>query len=219
MRAFFRNNGLTIALVILFLGSIVGHFLTGHAFENQELREHGQPTVSLLHYLTDDHFLSTVFENWESEFLQMAAYVLLTAYLFQKGSSESNDPERPPRDEHMARSRLTAASPRALRAGPAVRRIYSHSLGIALVLLFAASFIGHWHFSAREAAIEARLHGRAAVEPAAYLIDPGFWFESFQNWQSEFLSTAVLIVLSIYLRERGSPESKPVGAPNEETGA
>lgn len=219
MQRWIRDNGLTIALMLLFVGTILGHFFAGHAFENQQLAEHGQRPIGMLAYLTDPHFLSTVFENWESEFLQMSTYVVLTAYLFQRGSSESNDPDEPARDERTAPSALTGKSPKLLRGSAHARWLYGHSLGLTLFLLFVASFVLHWLFSAREAAAEALAHGQKAVSVMAYLRDPGLWFESFQNWQSEFLSTAVLIVLSIFLREKGSPESKPVGAPNAETGA
>jgi membrane protein implicated in regulation of membrane protease activity len=219
MRTFLRDNGLTIALILLFAGSLVGHLLAGHAFENQQLAEHGQRPIGLQAYITHPQFLSTLFENWESEFLQMSTYVVLTAYLFQRGSSESNDPDEPPRDERTAPSALTGKSPPLLRGSARMRWLYGHSLGIILFLLFIASFVAHWLFSAKEAASEAMAHGQEPVDALAYLFDATLWFESFQNWQSEFLSTAVLIVLSIYLREKRSPESKPVGAPHEQTGS
>ena len=214
MRAFLKDNGLTITLMLLFTGSLVGHALAGVRFENQQLALHGQPALSLSAYLLHPQFLSTLFENWESEFLQMSAYVVLTAFLFQRGSSESADPEAPPRDEKLG----SREAPAALRRGALARWLYAHSLGLVLFLLFVATFALHWFYSAKEAANEAVSHGETPSGMIAYLGDPGFWFESFQNWQSEFLSTAVLVVLSIYLRQRGSPESKPVGAPHGQTG-
>ena len=216
MRAFFKNNGLTILLLLMFLGSLLGHALAGQRFDNQQLALHGEPPVGLLAYLADPQFLSTSFENWESEFLQMSAYVVLTSFLFQKGSSESADPEGPPRDEKMGSRKQD--TPGFLRSGAFLKWIYAHSLGIVLFVLFVVSFALHWLFSAREAAADAASHGGQPVNTIAYLADAGFWFESLQNWQSEFLSTAVLIVLSIYLRQKGSPESKPVGAPPSQTG-
>lgn len=218
MRKFLRDNGLTMALVVLFVGSVVGHFLTGHAFHNQELASHGEPAIGLLAYLGEDQFWSTLFENWESEFLQMSTYVVLTAYLFQRGSAESEDPDAPPRDECMGQGEGGEGSPAVLKAGTAARWLYAHSLGLMLFLLFVATFVAHWLYSAREAAAEARLHGEQPIGAVNFLSDSQFWFQSFQNWQSEFLSTAVLIVLSIFLREKGSPESKPVGAPHSKTG-
>lgn len=174
MRSYLRDNGLTIALLLLFGGSIVGHFLAGHAFANQQLVEHGEAPIGLWAYLVHPQFLSTIFENWESEFLQMSTYVVLTAYLFQRGSSESADPDEPPRDEHMKRSELSGISPLALRGNAAVRWLYSHSLGIMLFVMFVVSFVAHWLFSAREAASEAVAHGQQPVDAMAYLLDAGF---------------------------------------------
>jgi hypothetical protein len=214
-----KDNGLTIVLMLLFLASIVGQWLSGWAVENEDLRRHGAPMLSRLAYLADPAFISSVFENWESEFLQMSMYVVLTGMLVQRGSSESNDPDGPPRDGPLAKEAKKAGAPAPLRAGPAVRWAYAHSLGIALLLLFIASFVLHWTHSAQAAAAEAAAHGERPVGTLAYLGDPQLWFESFQNWQSEFLSTAVLVVLSIFLRQQNSPESKPVSAPHSQTGA
>jgi hypothetical protein len=201
----------------MFLGSLAGHFIAGYKFESEQLAMHGTPPISLADYVIDPQFLSTVFENWESEFLQMSAYVILTSFLFQRGSSESADPDAPPRDEMIEPPKPGRSA--MLQRGPKARWIYAHSLGIVLFILFVATFLLHWLFSAREAAQEAIRHGDVPVGTVAYLADSGLWFESLQNWQSEFLSTAVLVVLSIYLRQRGSPESKPVGAPHQQTGA
>jgi hypothetical protein len=160
-----------------------------------------------------------VFENWESEFLQMSAYVVLTAMLIQKGSAESRSPDDPPRDADLKAQARKPGAPRILMGGDAARWLYAHSLGIALFTLFSLSFLLHWWNSAEAAADEALQHGETPQGVLAYLGDPQLWFESFQNWQSEFLSTAVLVVLSIWLRQRESPESKAVAAPHDETGA
>ena len=213
-----RDNGLTLILLLLFAASILGHALTGWRVETADVLRHGQDGGTLMEYLGSAAFLSTVFENWESEFLQMAAYVVLTAFLIQKGSSESRAPEAPPRDADLEAQAGKAGAPAPLRWGAFARAVYSRSLGLALVVLFLASFILHWTQSARAAAQEALEHGEAATGTFAYLADPQLWFESFQNWQSEFLSTAVLVVLSIFLRQRESPESKPVAAPHDQTG-
>ena len=208
MRAFLRNNGLTIALVVMFLFSGVGMIWSGLSAYNDELHEHGSQTAALLRYLSSGDFLSALFENWESEFLQMSAYVMLTAMLFQRGSAESRDPDNPdrPGDELDRRN-------------PVLSWIYSYSLGIALALLFVISFAFHWWASLTASNEEALVHGGEAESLSSYLLSSQLWFESFQNWQSEFMSTAVLVVLSIFLRHKGSPESKPAGAANDETGA
>ncbi|MRG58043.1 hypothetical protein GF108_20975 [Phyllobacterium sp. SYP-B3895] len=200
---FLRNNGLTIALLTAFLGSMVGMIYAGWSHENQELIRHHLAPLEFEQYLTTDSFWSALFENWESEWLQMAAYVVLTAYLFQKGSSESRDPDDDVKDNDPPS-----------RAG----WLYGHSLGLTLGSLFVLSFVGHFFASHSAANSDAISHGEEVVSALAYLGNAGFWFESFQNWQSEFFSTATLVVLSIFLRYSGSPESKPVEAPNDQTG-
>lgn len=215
-----RDNGLSITLFLLFGLSVIGHGWAGWIANNHDLMRDGHAPIALAAYLSGPQFQSTLFENWESEFLQMAAYVILTAYLFQRGSPESKDPDKPaPQDRDPA---LDANKPRApwpVRAGGVARTLYAHSLGLALTLLFLVSFALHWMNSAAHAAEDAVRAGEHAPSLLAHLGSAELWFESFQNWQSEFLSTAVLIVLAIFLRERGSPESKPVGAPHAQTGA
>jgi hypothetical protein len=213
-----RDNGLTIALMLLFSASIVGQLLTGWHVALEDAYRHHQTALSLAAYTTSPQFLSSVFENWESEFLQMSAYVVLTAILFQRGSAESKDPDQPPRDANLEEQAKSSDAPAILRWGWFWRGIYARSLGMALALLFLLSFVMHWTQSAKMAAEEALEHGAAPLSTIAYLGDPQLWFESFQNWQSEFLSTAVLVVLSIFLRQRESPESKAVAAAHGETG-
>ena len=219
MTRIWKNNSLTIVLMLLFAATIIGQWVMGWHVENEELSRHGEAAITLGQYATDPNFISTVFENWESEFLQMSAYVVLTAILVQKGSAESKDPNEPDRDADLEKQASRPDAPRILKAGAAARWLYARSLGITLFLLFLISFVFHWMNSARVAAEQAGQHGDAAAPMMAYLGDPQLWFESFQNWQSEFLSTAVLVVLSIFLRQRESPESKPVAAPHRQTGA
>lgn len=214
-----RDNGLTIALLMLFGISIVGQWIAGWHVANEEALRRGEALLTLPAYAVSPEFLSSVFENWESEFLQMSTYVILTAVLFQRGSAESKDPDSPePRDQDLAQAALKPGAPAILRRGWFWRELYARSLGIALAVLFILSFVVHWTQSARVAAKEATARGETASTMLAYLSDAQLWFESLQNWQSEFLSTAVLIVLSIFLRQRESPESKPVAAPNAQTG-
>lgn len=220
MKTWLRDNGLSITLSLLFLASLTGHMVTGYSHENDGRLQHGQVLMSFGEFLQGGEFLSTLFENWESEFLQMACYVVLTAYLFQRGSPESKDPDEPcPQDRDPKLDEKKGEAPWAVRAGGLTRMVYGHSLGLALTALFLISFVFHWVNSFRSARDEAMEHNQPAPELLAYLGDSRFWFESFQNWQSEFLSTAVLIVLAIFLREKGSPESKPVSAPHGQTGS
>jgi hypothetical protein len=208
-RNWLRDNSLSIALATLFLVSIVGQLFSGHAAENKERLEEGVETLSLAAYFDSGAFLSSVFENWESEFLQMWTFVVLTAYLYQRGSPESRDPdgEEPRVGEEPGVKR------------PFGRLLYAHSLGLVLLVLFIASFALHWLNSTRHASEEAARKGQAAPSMLDHLGDPELWFESFQNWQSEFMSTAVLIVLGIFLRESRSTESKAVSDPNAKTGS
>jgi len=214
---FLRDNSLTIVLLLATTSTLMGMALTGHAVYNEELQEHHREAVGMVPYLVSGHFLSALFENWESEFLQMSAYVILTAFLFQRGSAESKDPDQPEETEII--ERLPKNAPAPVRAGGIRATLYSYSLGIALFALFIASFALHLRGSTVAQTMEAVLHGRPAVGLMDHLASAQLWFESFQNWQSEFLSTAVIVVLSIFLRFKGSPESKPVAAPHSETGA
>ena len=216
---FVRDNGLTIALMLLFGASLVGQLLAGWHVAIGDAARHHQPGMSLIGYASSAAFVGAVFENWESEFLQMSAYVMLTAVLIQRGSAESKDPDEGPRDHDLEAKAQATDAPKILRQGLFWRALYSRSLGLALASLFVISFVLHWIASARAASGEALEHGEPPVNVFAYLFDAQLWFESFQNWQSEFLSTAVLVVLSIFLRQRESPESKPVAAPHSQTGA
>jgi hypothetical protein len=219
MRRFLRDNGLSVTLFALFVISLIGQALTGWRAQAEELRLHELPAVGFTDYLASGHFISAVFENWESEFLQMAAYVLLTIFLFQKGASESKKPdEKNPEDESPAARRNDPDAPGPVHRGGLLLKLYSHSLSIALVTLFLASFWLHLAGSTRRINEEALQHHQPPQTITDTLVDPQFWYESFQNWQSEFLSIGVLLVLGIYLRERGSPESKPVAAPHGATG-
>ncbi|HEY7072717.1 MAG TPA: DUF6766 family protein [Acidimicrobiales bacterium] len=220
VRRFVREHSLAIvalgAFLVLWLG---GQVWTGLRTFNEEQRAHGEPTVSLFHYLTEAEFGEATFENWESEFLQMGVYVLLTAWLVQRGSSESKPPEGDPdKDEDPRAHRDDPDAPWPVRRGGWVLRVYEHSLSIALLGMFALAFLGHLITGARAYSSEQMAHGEAGVTALEYLFRSQFWFESFQNWQSEFLAVGSLVVLSVYLRERGSAESKPVAAPHRETG-
>lgn len=216
---FIKDNGLTIVLAGAFLATLGGMLFAGWMSNNEELAQHGLDAIGLGEFLISGKFISAVFENWESEFLQMAFYVVLTSFLFQRGSSESKDPDAKEEvDEDPAKNSRKKVAPWPVRAGGVWRDLYSYSLGIVLVLLFLASFVLHWLGSLAAANEEAMQHGEPARSALEHLFDAQLWFESLQNWQSEFLSTAVIVVLTIFLRFRGSPESKPVAAPHSKTG-
>lgn len=214
-----HENGLSIVLFGIFFVIWVGQAVTGwHTHLNQEA-QHGGAEVGFGAYLLSAHFWEATAENWESEFLQMAAYVLFTVRLFQKGSAESKEPGAPkPAIENPARKRLKPGVPWPVRRGGWVLKVYEYSLSLALGALFIAAFILHAISGAAQASAEQVQHGGPPLSVWSYLGESQFWFESFQNWQSEFFSVGMLAVLSIFLRQRGSPESKPVAAPHSETG-
>jgi hypothetical protein len=219
MKRFWRDNGLSVTLFGLFLVFLVGQALTGWRDEIQDVLAHGRPSVTLMQYLGSGAFVEATMENWESEFLQMSAYVIFTAFLYQKGSSESKDPDRSEavdRDPRQARNRPDAPGP--VRAGGWRLWLYERSLSIALLALFLVSFFLHATGGAAHYNEERALHDEASVGILQYMTTARFWFESFQNWQSEFLAIGCMVVLSVFLRQRGSPESKPVDSPHASTG-
>ncbi len=214
-----RNNSLSLVMFGLFAVFLVVMSLAGQREYNQEQTDHGEATVSYAGYVTSGHFVEAVFENWESEFLQMGAFVLLTVWLRQKGSPESKKLEGDePVDEDPRSADLGDDAPWLARTGGVKLWLYERSLSIALLGLFLLSFLLHAAGGAREYSAEQEAHGGAPVGTLGYLTTARFWFESFQNWQSEFLAVGALVVLSIFLRQKGSPESKPVAAPHMETG-
>jgi hypothetical protein len=219
MKNFLRNNSLSIVLFAAFFACLLGQTLTGYAVYNEDHQEHRQPEVSMTTYLSSGHFGEAVFENWESEFLQMAAYIVLTVFLFQKGSAESKDPDASEEaDEKPEGKSHDSNAPWPVRKGGVVLALYKNSLLIAFSLLFLMSFGLHAVEGARENCREGLSHQQQCESIGEYITGPQFWFESFQNWQSEFLAVGSIVVLSIFLRQQGSPESKPVAAPHSATG-
>jgi hypothetical protein len=219
IKRFLRDNGLSLVLLALFVSFLAGQLISGWLTYNEEQDEHQQAQIGFIQYLKTGACGEAVFENWESEFLQMCLYVVLTAFLFQRGSAESKDPDKNEEvneDSNSKRERLYA--PQAVKRGRIFRMIYNHSLSIAFLFLFLISFLAHAVSGVdayNENAIE---HGKSALSVVQYFGTSQFWFESFQNWQSEFLAIFAIVVLSIWLREKGSPESKPVEASHSKTG-
>ncbi|HEX8772264.1 MAG TPA: DUF6766 family protein [Pyrinomonadaceae bacterium] len=220
MRRILRENGLSIVMFSLFLLSVVGQSIMGFHEYNDDQKDHGQASIGYVEYLGNGHFVEAIFENWESEFLQMGAYVLLTAFLYQKGSPESKklDEKEAVDKEPSKAGHKKKDAPWPVRSGGFVLKVYENSLSLALFLLFLISFALHAAGGARLYSHEQMLHGSPSVSTLEYMATSRFWFESLQNWQSEFLSVFMLVVLSIFLRQKGSPESKPVDSPHSETG-
>jgi hypothetical protein len=220
MRTWFRNHGLLLANLALFLIFIGGMALSGVRVYNSNQQEHGGSPISFAQYLGTGDFAEATFENWESEFLQMGMYVVLTAILFQRGSSESKPMDEPaPQDEDPRESQDKPDAPWPVKRGGWVLKLYENSLSIFFFVLFVASWALHAAGGAKAYSEEELQHGGEAVGFFKYLTTSQFWFESFQNWQSEFLAVAAIVWASIYLRQRGSSESKPVASPYAETGA
>jgi len=217
MKKFFKHNSLSIVFFALFIITLIGQSVTGMKEYNKELKDEGDQPVSYGTYLSSGHFYEATFENWESEFLQMALFVVLTMHLFQKGSSESKDPDKKDEVDREPNPKKKDA-PWAVKKGGFILSIYKYSLSCSLFLLFILSFCFHWYGSLIHYNKQQMLKHQPTETALQYIGDSRFWFESFENWQSEFLSVFAIVILSIYLRQIGSPQSKPVDAAHSETG-
>lgn len=206
MRRFLRNNGLSLTLGGVFWIFWCGQAWSGWLVYNEDKALHGGKAIPISKYLATGHFWQATCENWESEFLQMGSYVILTAFLFQKGSAESNDPDEPSNDG--------VDSSRGVRRG----FFYRNSLSLALCGLFVVSFAIHVYGSLVEFNDERAEHRIPGESLWNYMSSSELWFQSFQNWQSEYLAVLMLVILTIFLRQEGSPESKSINDPNSKTG-
>ena len=216
-----RNHGLSTAFGLLFVGALTGQALSGLAVYNERALDSGLPKVDMGAYLTSSEFAVDVAENWQSEYLQFLLYIMLTIWLVQRGSPESKPPDNAgceSDEDQLVGEYASPDSPAWAKAAGWQRALYSHSLGLTMGLLF----IGSWtaQFVAGRSAYNAEqlMDLQMPLSWDEYLASPDFWNRSLQNWQSEFLAVGSMVVLSIFLRERGSPESKPVGAPHSATG-
>jgi hypothetical protein len=213
--SFMKRNSLTLVFITMGIGVLVGQAITGWREHNEYLREEAHFTIDFISYLGSGHFLQATFENLESEFLQMALFVLFTVFLYQKGSSESNPlPEE--KKEKKTRP-VTKDSPWPARVGGVALRIYENSLFIILIGIFIVFFFLHAYGSLQDYNTEAVIKGESLLKFWQYLGHSKFWFESFQNWQSEFISIAAIVLFSVFLRQKGSSQSKEVNTPNTET--
>jgi hypothetical protein len=222
MRLWLRSSSLSLVFGILFLCAVFGQSLAGHRAYNQEQREHGSPTVSYARYLTSSDFGEGVTENWQSEFLQFSLFILATVWLVQRGSNESKKPEEAGLEseaQQLIGDHAQRNSPRWAKLGDWRTVLYSNSL----LLLMAALFFGSWFAQSATGWTkyndEQKDHDATPVSWGEYVSTSDFWEDTLQNWQSEFLAVGTMAVFTIYLRQRGSPESKPVGAPHNETGS
>ena len=221
MRAFLRQNSLSLVFGLLFLGTLVGQALVGHADFNAGAVAHNGDPISLWRYLRSSDFGADVLENWQSEYLQFSLFILGTVWLIQRGSPESKElgSEGTESDaDQKIGAHATDRSPRWARVGGWRTRLFSNSLLLVMGAIWIASWVGqsitgHVAFNA-----ERFDHQQSALTYWGYIATPDFWNRTLQNWQSEFLAVGSMAVLSIYLRQRGSPESKPVGSAHDATG-
>jgi hypothetical protein len=222
MRRWLYDQSLTLFFLAIFLLSLVGQSVAGHVAFNEEQRSHDEPTMSYARYLVSSDFGGNVMENWQSEFLQFTLFIVATVWLVQRGSTESKKLEEagPESDadarvgEHAPRDAPAWAKARGLRL-----KLYENSLGLAMLAIFLAAWFAQSLSNWRMFEDEQASHGEATISWLGYLREADFWNRTLQNWQSEFLAVATMAAFSIYLRQRGSPESKPVGAPHAETGS
>jgi Domain of unknown function (DUF6766) len=221
MRRRLRDNGLGLFFGGIFLATLVAEALVGHSAFNSEQLSHHDDAISLGRYVFSSSFGSDVMENWQSEFLQFTLYILATVWLLQRGSPESKEMDQAggeSDEEQKVGEHADQNSPRWARVGGWRTSIYSNSLVIVMTAIWLASWgvqsiTGHVAYNAEQFD-----HQEAAVSWLGYVTSSDFWNRTLQNWQSEFLAVGSMAVFSIYLRQRGSPESKPVGAPHDATG-
>ena len=219
LQRFVFENALTIVALAFFVVSMLGLVMAGLSAYNEDQRQHGEATVSVVGYLTSGHFVEAIGENWESAFLQMGVFVLLTRFLYQRGSSESKRIEEAEAvDQDPGEAWNDPKAPWPVRRGGMWLALYRNSLSGVLLLMFALSVWLHAAGGAAKYNENQRAHGGDTVSTMEFMGTSEFWFESFQNWQSEFFSVGVLAVLTIWFRQKGSPQSKPVAAPTGDTG-
>ncbi|MGI8330511.1 DUF6766 family protein [Actinomadura scrupuli] len=221
MKAFLRDNALTLFFLLILVLALVGQAVSGLLVYNDRQLTSGGPEVSLAHYVTSSQFATDVAENWQSEFLQFFLYILVTVWLVQRGSPESKKPGDQGTESDQDQKVGTRAgddSPSWAAAGGWRTAVFSRSLGLAMGTIFLLSWLAQ-SIAGRVAYNADRLADyQDPTSWTGYVTSADFWNRSLQNWQSEFLAVAAMAALSIYLRQRGSPESKPVGTPHQATG-
>ena len=221
MRASLKHNSLSIVFLALFLTALILQAFAGHADFNEDQLRHDNPTMSLGRYVISSEFGVAVLENWQSEYLQFTLFIVATVWLLQRGSPESNPVDKAGREsdkDQLVGEHAKPDSPRWAKAADLRRTLYENSLLIVMAAIWLASWFAQSITGVNEYNAERLDHHQLPVSWSAYLGSPDFWEKTLQNWQSEFLAVGSMAILAVYLRQRGSPESKPVGAPHEATG-
>jgi hypothetical protein len=218
-KRFLRENSLSLFFLVIFVAALVGQAIAGHSLYNQEQMTHGEPSVGIWTYVTSSSFGQAVMENWQSEYLQFALFALATVWLLQRGSPESKELHKAGTEsdaDQRVREHADQRSPLWARVGGLRTAIYSNSLIIIMAIVFVGSWFAQSVTGWTDFNQEQQSHGEPGVSWLSYIGSSTFWEGTFQNWQSEFLAVGSFAVLTIFLRQRGSPESKPVGAPTED---
>jgi hypothetical protein len=221
MRRFLKENGLSLLFLLFFVLALAGQAFAGWHDFNDQASAHQEPAISLGRYLTSSSFGNAVLENWQSEYLQFTLYILLTVWFLQKGSPESKELDEAGResdDDQLVGEHARSDSPRWARTGGLRTALYSNSLVIVMATIWLLSWFGQSVTGWSEFNSDQITHHQPEVNWLGYLGTADFWQATLQNWQSEFLAVGSMAVLSVYLRQRGSPESKPVGAAHDATG-
>jgi hypothetical protein len=221
VRGFVRDNSLSLFFLVLFLAALAGQSVAGWLDFNDEARAHDSTTYSYGRYVLSSAFGQAMLENWQSEYLQFVLFILATVWFVQRGSNESKRPDSMGLEsdqKQLVGPYVQQNSPRWAKVGGWRTTIYSNSLLIVMATLFFGSWLGQSLTGWREYSSEQEEHGQPATSWAGYLTRADFWEATLENWQSEFLAVGSMAAFTIYLRQRGSPESKPVGAPHDQTG-
>jgi hypothetical protein len=220
MKRFVKENSLSLFFLTIFLLALVGQAVAGHDLYNQEALAHEEPPIDFWRYLTSSNFGQAVMENWQSEYLQFALFALATVWLLQKGSPESKELDKSGTEsdeEQKVREHADESSPLWARVGGLRTTIYSNSLIIVMALVFFGSWFAQSVTGWTDFNQEQSNHGDPRLSWLSYVGSAQFWESTLENWQSEFLAVGSFAVLAVYLRQRGSPESKPVGAETEDS--
>ncbi len=220
-RRFLRENSLCLVFLGLFLLALVFQAIAGHAAYNAEQERDMAPQVSLLRYVASSAYAGSVMENWQSEYLQFTLFIVLTVWLLQKGSPESKQLSQGGRESDVDQRvgvHADADSPAGARAGGLARTLYENSLLVVMGLIWAGSWLAQSLTGVSEYNDELSTHDLPEISWLEYVRSGDFWQRTLENWQSEFLAVGSMAIFAVYLRQRGSPESKPVGAPHRSTG-
>jgi hypothetical protein len=221
MRTWIRDHSLSLFFLVIFLAALVGQAIAGHILHNEEAMAHSGETLSFWRYVRSSDFGNAVMENWQSEYLQFLLFMLATVWLVQRGSPESKEPAQAGRgsdQKHQIGGYAQPDSPKWAKVGGFRTAIYSNSLLIVMAIIFfgswfAQSVTGWTAFNAEQVD-----HQETTVSWLTYIGSADFWEATLENWQSEFLAVGSFAAITVFLRQRGSPESKPVGAPHDATG-